>query len=76
MSASSWTSPRRYVVVTSSPHTQFLSRREPSLVQFDCSNTVAEQVLENISVVLDLSDGVGLPLNHSCEPSAKRPRQG
>lgn len=29
------------------------------LLQFNCTNTVAEQVLENVSVVLDLSEAVG-----------------
>ena len=30
------------------------------LLQFDCTNTVAEQVLENVSVSLDLTDAVSL----------------
>jgi coatomer protein complex subunit gamma len=32
------------------------------LLQFNCTNTVAEQVLEDVSVSLDLSDAVSTPL--------------
>lgn len=32
------------------------------LLQFNCSNTVAEQVLENVNVVVDLSEAVRMPL--------------
>ena len=31
------------------------------LLQFNCSNTVAEQVLENVNVVVDLSEAVSMP---------------
>ncbi len=27
--------------------------------QFDCTNTIQEQVLENVTVVMDLADAVG-----------------
>ena len=31
------------------------------LLQFDCTNTVAEQVLENVSVLVDLAEAVRAP---------------
>ena len=33
------------------------------LLQFNCSNTVAEQVLENVNVVVDLSEAVRIRLS-------------
>ena len=34
--------------------------QEHILLQFNCSNTVAEQVLENVNVVVDLSEAVSV----------------
>ena len=36
------------------------------LLQFNCSNTVAEQVLENVNVVVDLSEAVRLTRSSPC----------
>jgi coatomer protein complex subunit gamma len=33
--------------------------------QFDCTNTIVEQVLENVTVVMDPSDGVSAKTNAS-----------
>jgi hypothetical protein len=39
---------------------------EHLVLQFDCTNTIAEQCLENVSVMLDLADAVRYEIMRQC----------
>lgn len=46
------------------------------VLQFNCTNTVAEQMLENVSIVVDLAEAVGRPMSaeYCCMCMSRRQR--